>query len=230
MRAGSVSEDDAPAGWIREVVCASGGDLFVAAEFTAGVEVYSLAQRARVSKFETVVEARGRLGFSCESRPKLLAGAYNRYGVRAYDPLSREEIWRRPDLKRVQYVRGTPYGVAVGVEGGPLRLLDAETGEPTQSFRGVSALYVGDHGLAVAAGVSGSHRFTVVDLERDARRVSSARSENFILSEAAVGSGAIAISDLGITCLGLDGVQLWRWSEPVDWTFRAPAHLRAAST
>jgi hypothetical protein len=223
MLAGPVSEDDAPVGWIREIVCASGGDLFVAAEFSSRVEVYSLAQRERVSRFETVFEGRGRLGFSCESRPKLLAGEYNRYGVRAYDPLSGEEIWRRPDLKRVEYVCGTRYGVAVGVECGPLRLLDAATGEPTQSLRGVSALYAGDHGLAVAAGVSGSHRFAIVDLENDAKRVWSGRSENFVISDAAVGSKAIAVADLGITCLGLDGIELWRWGEPDSFNVHAMA-------
>jgi hypothetical protein len=223
MRADSVSDDDAPVGWIREVVCASGGDLFVAAEFDSRVEIYSLTQRERVSKFETVIEARGRLGFSCESRPKLLAGAYNRYGVRAYDPLSGEEIWRRPDLKRVQYVCGTRYGVAVGVEGGPLRLLDTATGEPTQALRGVSALYAGEHGLAVAAGVSGSHRFAILDLEHDARRVWSGRSKNFVISDAAVGSEAIAIADLGITCFNLDGVELWHWSEPDSFNVHAMA-------
>jgi hypothetical protein len=205
--------DESPTS-IMEIACAWAGDLFATAEAGSRVEIWSLSARLRVASFETIFDVGGRrLGFSWESVPKVVAGAFNRYGVRAYDPLSGEEIWRRAELKQVQFVAGTPYGVAVGVERGPLRLLESATGEPRCSLRGVSELYAGEHGLALAVGVAGSERISIVDLADEGRPVWRGRIDGFAVLDAAVGADAVAIAEAGgiVRCLDGAGGERWVW-------------------
>jgi hypothetical protein len=224
MRTCSTASQESPATAVRQIACADDADLFATAEFESRVETWSITQRSRLCSFSTIVDFGGRrLGFSSGPRPKLVAGAYNRYGVRAYDPLSGEEIWRRPELKQVQTVHGTPYGVAVGVERGPLRLLDASTGELLQTFRGVSELYAGPGRHALAEGHSGTQRIELIDLGNDGRRVWRSRLESFALLDAAIGIDAVAFSEVGacVRCLDFEGVERWRWTPPPELHVRA---------
>jgi hypothetical protein len=75
---------------------------FATAECEHAVEVWSLAERRLMSSFETVLDPGGRrLALLAEDRPIVVAGAYHRHGICAYDALSGDRLWQRKELKRV---------------------------------------------------------------------------------------------------------------------------------
>jgi len=118
----------------------SGSDLFVTAEFERWVSVYSLADRRRISRFETIMDFGGqRLALIGRDRTIVVTAAYTRYGVAAYDALTGERIWHRKDLKRAHWLAPLAEGsaVAVGFDNKPLHVLDGQTGETVDRWRGV---------------------------------------------------------------------------------------------
>ena len=114
-------------------------DLFATAAFERRVTIWSFAQRKQIAEFDTALDFGGRrLALLASEPPLLVAGAYHRHGVCAYDARTGALLWQRKDLKRVQRVRSFPddRAIAVGREEAPLALLDPLSGETIQTLRG----------------------------------------------------------------------------------------------
>lgn len=144
--------------------------------------------------------------------PRLVVGAYHRYGVEAY-ALSGDRLWARSDLRRVQSVRGLvlpSHGsvVGVGLAAGPFAILSADSGRTVDRLRGVRAVYTDDRGQCSVRVQTG--RVTVVS-PLGARAVGL---DSFAVLNAAVSADAVLISEAGgaVRCLALDGAERWRWT------------------
>lgn len=156
---------------ISHLATSTDGDLFATATFERSVTVWSLKQRQLVAAFNTVLDFGGvRLAMAGGERPKVIAGAYLVHGVAGYDALSGEIVWHRKDLKGVQQVSvcEETRKVAVGLERGPLHVLDLETGETFFTFRGAKSAAIDPSGIFLVgkkwvamANLDGSSRWRV---------------------------------------------------------------------
>lgn len=83
----------------------------------------------------------------CRDGVTCIAGAYECYGVAAYDLRDGREIWRRKDLKAIQVVNAFPGEDAVfcGREAKAAHLLNCQTGESIRVFRGVTDIWASPH-------------------------------------------------------------------------------------
>lgn len=79
----------------------------------------------------------------CRDEVTCIVGAYECYGVAAYDLRDGREIWRRKDLKAIQVVTAFPNedSVFCGREAKAAHLLDCHTGESLRVFRGVTDIW-----------------------------------------------------------------------------------------
>ncbi len=225
----TVEPETTPPRMIHHFAWSANGNLIAAAEFESTVEIWSSATRERISRFETVLDYGGtRLAFTREAAPTLVAAAYTRRGVAAYDPHTGSERWTRRDIKGTQNIEPTPFGVAVGIERGALHLLDDVTGETLMRFSGTRRLYAGDGPYAIAEGTSGSQRFSLIDLSKGGEPIWKGSFLGFALHDAAIGQDGFAYSEAGsllVHCHELDGTLRWRWVPPTDVGIYALAWL-----
>jgi hypothetical protein len=190
--------------------------LFATGEWERIVEVWSIPERRRVSRFETVLDPGGRrLAFVGAERPVVVAAAWARYGIRGYDAVTGECLWQRRDLKKAQILT-TVSGrrVAAGIEGRPLHVLSCDTGETLLMLRGVSSLH-GRRGAAQAVAIVGSG-IALFDVE-SGRRLWRADGPMYgSLLHAALGPDGVAVSQMGgpVCCYDMAGTEQWRWSPP----------------
>ena len=89
---------------IRHVATSREGSRFAVAEFERKVYVWSSRTRKPIAQFETTLDFGGnRLAVTTDGEA-VIVGAYNRYGIAAYDSRSGAELWRRKELKKVQTI------------------------------------------------------------------------------------------------------------------------------
>ena len=124
---------------IRHIAVSREGDLFATGAFERIVTVWSYPERRKIAELETHMDFGGRrLAIVGGTRPRLLAGAYHRYGIACYDPLAGSRLWERRDLKRVQTVSacGETRVCVVGLDSRPAHALDIDTGHTIALWRG----------------------------------------------------------------------------------------------
>jgi len=108
----------------------------------ARLSIFNLQTQRREGDFLVRYDIGGRrLSLSRDSL-FCFVGCYKTYGIAAYSALDSSEIWRRKDLKAVQYVKAFPFDdyVFCGREGAG-HLLCAKTGRTLEKPRGVKAVY-----------------------------------------------------------------------------------------
>jgi hypothetical protein len=203
---------------IRHIACPlATSSWFATGEWERAVDVWSTSERSRVSSFETILDPGGRrLAALGEDRPVVVAGAYNRYGVRGYDAATGQVLWQRTDLKRVQSLDPLPERrVAAGFDDRSLHVLDGDTGETLVKIRAIEQFYArSDRPIAIGVGHSGSGWFGLYDLENFKRLWKEESS--FTILHAALGADSVSVAEVGgaVRCLDYDGIERWRWSPP----------------
>lgn len=137
-------------------------DLIVASPITPvsdhyPVDVWSLAGPKRLSRFDSVLDFGGRrLALVTEAdRAVVVAAAYDRLGVAAYDATTGDLLWRRADLKRAQSVTSAGRVVTISFDRGPTQVIDGLTGQTTATVRGARAVWHGRDRSLAAAHVTG---------------------------------------------------------------------------
>ncbi len=91
------------------------GPRIAAIERHGKTQVWDIASRERISRFNTIVERISRRIAIGSTGQRLAVGTYNGNGVSLYDTESGREIWNRPDLNQVQKVRFSSTGDSVFV-------------------------------------------------------------------------------------------------------------------
>ena len=125
---------------IRHLAAASTADRVAAARFESLVSIWDLERRERLSTFETVLSYGGQRLALTPDGTACIAGAFHRHGVACYAAADGRMRWQRRDIKRVQYITAAPDGKRVfcGVASGPCVVLDVESGETLERWRGVA--------------------------------------------------------------------------------------------
>src|SRR5689334_2488504 len=128
-----------PSRWIRHLAAASMTERIAAARFEREVAIWDLSTRQRTSAFDTVLDFGGRRLALTPDGSRCIAGAYSRRGIACYNASNGGLVWRRPDLTGVQYISVSPDGKRVfcGFGTGPCVVLDVESGETLERWRGV---------------------------------------------------------------------------------------------
>ncbi|MFZ5440852.1 MAG: hypothetical protein ACOZQL_12655 [Myxococcota bacterium] len=196
---------------MNEIVFASSAPSDLAAVVAgapARAGVWSLLQRKQLGTFPVAWSPGGRrVALATEAPVRLITAAYHEHGVSAYT-LDGQRVWHRKDLKKVQHVdvfhddQGREC-VAVGVESGPLSVLNASTGKTWTQLRGCTRLS-GARGLRLA-------------VARGAATLSAAGQEHrlalesFAVLDIACSEDAVCISEAGasLRCFSASGAPRW---------------------
>jgi hypothetical protein len=203
---------------IREIAGPLGSaNVFATAEFDGRVTVWSVEAREPLATFDTVYELGGRrLAVLDGSPPIVVAGAWARHGVCAYEATSGCLLWQRRDLGQVQTLSPMPGGrLGVGFERRVFHVLLASSGETVATIRGVYSLHAAENlPLMLVQGRSGTRWIGLYDLS--GARVWRARISSFAIQDAALGPDAILVAEVGspLTCLDWSGADRWHWVSP----------------
>jgi outer membrane protein assembly factor BamB len=129
----------------------------------------------------------------CRDGVLCVAGAYDEWGVAAYDLRDGSEVWRRKDLKRIQVVTAFENEdlVFCGREGKPAHLLNSQTGQTVREFRGVYTLWPNPYDNSRIVGAT---RFEL-HYPLGVRRAVIARNNNDDEMCAAFSRGAVIIAE-----------------------------------
>jgi hypothetical protein len=200
---------------IREITCPlESADLFATAEFDGRVTAWSVGAQKPIAAFDTVSDFGGkRLAILDGDPPMVVAAAWARHGVCAYDATSGSVLWQRRDLRQVQTLSALPdRRVGVGFERRVFHVLAGSSGETLATVRGLYRLYASRNlPFVLGEGRSGSQWIGLYD--RRWARVWRARISSFAMYEAALGPDAILAAEVGspLSCLDCSGADRWHW-------------------
>jgi hypothetical protein len=219
---------------IRDIACPlETAGVFATAEFDGRVTVWSGEARKPLATFDTVYEFGGRRLAVVDGKPPIVvAGAWARHGVCAYEATSGSVLWHRRDLRQVQTLRPLPGGrLGVGFERRVFHVLAASSGETVTTMRGVYALHAAANlPFMLAEGRSGTRWIGLYDLS--GARVWRTRISSFAIQDAALGPDSILVAEVGspLSCVDWSGADRWHWVPPdggdvirVAWNDRAGA-------
>jgi hypothetical protein len=201
---------------IREIACPlESADLFATVEFDGRVTVWSVEARKPLATFDTVCDFGGkRLAVLDGDPPIVVAGAWERHGVCAYDATSGRVLWQRRDLRQVQTLSPLPDGrLGVGFERRVFHVLARPSGKTLETIRGVYELWA-SRSLPFVLGQGRSGWIGLYDLHGG--RVWRARPSSFAIVDAALGPDAILAAEVGspLSCLDWSGADRWHWVPP----------------
>jgi len=120
-------------------------------------------------------------------------------------------LWLRPDLKRVQRIRPvSPSAIFCGFDKGPGLLIDAESGENLESFRGIRNMWGDRDGISLRA----TKKKLMVYVGDE--KMKSADLKSFAILDALILREEVWISEAGGTvyCLRKNGEELWEYTPP----------------
>jgi Anaphase-promoting complex subunit 4 WD40 domain len=216
-------------GRVRQIASGARGELFATGEFERQVQVWSLVDRRRLGDLDTVLDFGGERLALCAhgSDPIVIAGAWERDGICGYG-LSGEQLWQRKDLRKVQRLSWAGNGelVTACFDEGPMRVLDASSGETVDEVRAVRRFARSPFGGTGEAHLSG--HAALIDSTTWARRW-KAPITGFAILSMALAPGALLVSDVvaeteersrgptsGLWCFDLRGQLIWRWDAPPE--------------
>lgn len=176
------------------------------------VAIVDLATATPIATFQTVFESGGeRLALSRDGST-VIAGAYSRHGVAAYDSSSGTLLWQRRELKGVQHLRCSARNdtVYVGLERGAGSVLSERSGITLQSKRGVRDFVESAYGPLIL--IDCSRPRVVCEETFDA--LFAVERMSFAFLAAGFSQDALVISEAGgpVRCFDLSSGQ-------VRWTF-----------
>lgn len=187
-------------------------DIVVGADENAHrVHVLGLRPAVRISTFDTIIDSGGTRLALCtpDGAPIVVAGAWERHGVCAYDGLTGERLWQRKDLKRVQ--RLSPIAderlVSVGLEGRSMHLLDLITGATRFKLRAAESLW--QSRLAPLAAAGYYNEISLYD-STTWGRLWKRGVPGHSVGPADFSPDSILVSSRGLTCFDLRGEIRWQ--------------------
>jgi hypothetical protein len=110
-------------------------DVKMDGNWDSSVQVWSIADQAPRAEFDTILDFGGQRLAPCDSaeRMVIVAGAWERHGICAYDAMTGKPLWRRMDLKRVQALSPAAGDtVAACFDTRPMHILDLTSGAPSR--------------------------------------------------------------------------------------------------
>jgi WD40 repeat protein len=128
---------------IRHIGTTWNGSRVAVASFEHHVAIWDIQSGKNISEFKTILDFGGsRLAITADGT-RLVAGAYDRYGIACYDADDGALIWQRRELKSVQHIGLISEGyVYCGFERISGRLLDMRDGSEVSIHRGLAEIYV----------------------------------------------------------------------------------------
>jgi hypothetical protein len=172
-------------------------DRVVATEFARGVHVWSLGEERHLARLETHYDSGGRRAALVPGDPPVvLAGAWERHGVCAYD-LAGQLLWQNRQPSAVQHLTVVGGGrVVVGYERTGTRVLDVTSGEEVRRLRGVRYVVALRRGLSLGVG-NDWYRLLGPDLDPCGPRVSLRAGSWAVVSAAADDEGHLVVKEAG---------------------------------
>lgn len=170
--------------------------------------VWSLVQRKLLGTFPVAWSSGGRrVAIANDAPVRLITAAYHEHGVSAYT-LDGQRLWQRKDLKKAQHLdvfrdeQGREC-VAVGVETGPLTVLNESTGKTWTQLRGCKRLY-GERGLSLAVAAKAA----TLTAGAQEHRI---ELESFGVLDIACSDDAVCFSEAGasLRCFSVAGAPRW---------------------
>jgi hypothetical protein len=150
--------------------------------------------------------ALGQLG----ERPVVVAGAWNRHGIRAYDAETAAPLWDRRDRTHVQHIHVLEGGlVALSYEGQPSVIVDLETGHALWTIRGAREVWPGPDRTCIVAG-RGWVALADLDRQRVGARIPV---ESFAVLDTFTTTDQVGVSEAAgpFRILDHDGAELGRY-------------------
>lgn len=211
-------------------------DLAVLGEAEKRIWLMSLDPPAVKTSFDTVLDFGGERLALCTPGDRLVvvAAAWERHGVCAYDGKTGDRLWQRNDLKRVHRLAAARDGgyVAASLDRRSMQVLDATTGETAASVRGADGYWQSRHGaLAVT---SWYQQVTLLDTDGWIRQ-GSTPVQGFAILDVGFAPDGLIVSDSSgsdaggsVYAFSLSGKLLWRREQPsgmlcwaVEWDERS---------
>ena len=190
------------------------------------VQVVDLSQRNIISRFQTIFDPHSnRVAVTPGTPPIVLAGAWEKHGVQAYDAIKGSPLWQRRELRHVNGFRVLdPYMVSVELNEQPVRVLRASDGEDLAELPGVEGILAYSADRSIVAG-EGWAALT------DSKFAISQKFplESFSAMDAALAPGLGAMGEVGgrLLIFDLNGTPIANWRAPdyvllkVTWDAKA---------
>lgn len=196
---------------IRHIATAFDIHLFVTAEFERFVSIWRIDNGEHQISFETILDFGGhRLAISPDGQ-LCVAGAYYIHGISAYRTLDGSTIWNRKNLKKVQWLAFDPVQgtLLAGFDERPLHILDINTGETIETWRGVRHKWISPYDKNVYL-LDG----TRLTLHSGSSKPISIERRTFAILDVTFGHQAVYLTESGgplraIDCSG--GSLLWEY-------------------
>src|SRR5688572_25483616 len=199
---------------IRSLAAAYNSPIVAAAFFESVVQVWDICAASKIAEFPTVFDFGGdRLGISPDGAT-VVAASYHAPGVAAYSSTTGALLWRRGDLRMLQWLEIDPTGtvVACGFDRRPLEILSLKTGETIEQIRAVREAHSSPFGE-----VQLLEKKNKMEIHAPNRKPIGVERETFAVLSVAFGPNAIAISESGgaLRCINIaDGSLRWRYCPP----------------
>lgn len=128
---------------IRHIACSFNSSIIALAEFEHKVHIFDILTMKKLLDLDTVLDFGGRRLCISEKGDRLVAGAYNRYGIVMYDLQTKNVLWERKDLKKVQRIKfnlknDKIYAFFSDKAG---CVLDSKTGKTLKKLKGIYNIY-----------------------------------------------------------------------------------------
>jgi len=194
---------------IRQVAPSPQGDRVAVAEFKNRVYIWDIVKQSLISHFDTTLDFGGRRLALNSAGNLCVAAAYHIYGVACYEADTGREVWRRRDLKKVQYL-SIPAGVERAYccfDSGPARVLDLLTGRTVEELRGVRNIWF-----------SPDARHYLI--KRDGSDLELCRAGGFVLARFPKTSFAVLSASFSATAIFISEAAEYRPENMIPGTFR----------
>jgi hypothetical protein len=189
------------------------------------VQIWPIPEQAPWAEFDTILDFGGPRLALCGGSDRLVvvAGAWERHGICAYDATTGERLWERKDLKKVQALSPVDgNAVAACLDSRPMHLLDLASGATVATVRGVRRFWQSRHAPVGAAEVAG--RVALLGCDDWTVRW-RAPVGGFALLAAAFAPEAVLVADVidstfdagavsSVHCFSLAGELLWQRAVP----------------
>ena len=191
-------------------------DMFATAIFENTVSIWSYKEKRKITEFDTVLDFGGRrLLFIPGETPFLIAGAYERHGICAYDALTGELLWQRKDLYKIQFLNAIRRSnkeifVGAGFDARPFLFLDLVSGDTVTFFKGIRKMYSGKKSISIISTANKQIKYICTE---DFSFKWAKKTDTFAFLDAAVGPESIVISQVAgpLHCIDVKGELLWNW-------------------
>ena len=214
---------------IRQLAPSWSGPKAALAEEACTVHVCDIVAGTQLTTFNTVLDFGGRRLAITSDGKTVVAGAYYIEGIAGYSTADGTEIWRRKDLKKVQYIRFSldDDKIYCGFEGKSFAVLRAATGRTITTWRGVKDVWESPfEPIRLVERRS-------LDLEtNDGHKIASIPRATFGVLSLAFAPSLLCVSESTgpIRCLDTQqGQELWRFALPEQHFLKVGYNEHAAS-